>query len=136
MSVKQYWFLGCTLLSCNNVPWARFIPVCRGHSNTGDDKHKSSLVPGRWRSSLWVSITAGNCWCQAVIFWQCQRAWGLPSGEVWGSQWSERDAGPIGTPNTRRTYTVHQSIPEPFGGSFLARCPPAPRRAALIWSAK
>lgn len=57
------------------------------------------------RSSLWVSITAG---CRVVIFWQCQRAWGLLSGEVWDSQWGERDAGPIRTPNTqphsRRRY--------------------------------
>lgn len=72
------------------------------------------------RSGLWVSITAG-CW--VVIFWQCQRAWGLPSGEVWGSQWGERDAGPIRTPNTqphsKRRHMSSKTFQSPLVAHFL-----------------
>lgn len=67
-----------------------------------------------------------------MIFRQCQRAWGLPSGEVQGSQWGGRDVGPIMTLNTerrRRQKEIHVStktFQSPLvAGSFLAWCPPA-----------
>lgn len=40
------------------------------------------------------------------------------------------------TAQQKEIHGVHQNILEPFGGSFLAWCPPAPWRAALLWSAR
>lgn len=87
------------------------------------------------RSSFWVSITGRCC---VMTFWQWQRAWGLPSGEVWGSQWGERDAGPIRTlntqPHSRRRSMCPPKHSRPFGSLFRAWCLPASQRAALLWS--